>query len=106
MFATMAFEPARTVTGHPRARRRPANPHADDMSAQQRERVTRDLVPTDCGASRAGATRRRELATVLFTDIAGSTEWAFRLGDLRWSDLLMVHDTIVREQLRSCEGHE
>jgi class 3 adenylate cyclase len=42
-----------------------------------------------------------ELATVLFTDIVGSTELAGSLGDRRWRDLLDRHDeTAAREVSR------
>ena len=34
----------------------------------------------------------RVLATVLFTDIVGSTERAAEIGDRRWRDLLEQHD--------------
>jgi class 3 adenylate cyclase len=36
------------------------------------------------------------LATVLFTDIVGSTEQASRLRDRRWRELLNVHDELAR----------
>jgi class 3 adenylate cyclase len=39
----------------------------------------------------AGATPNRVLASLLFTDIVGSTEAAARLGDEAWHDLLSVH---------------
>jgi pimeloyl-ACP methyl ester carboxylesterase len=48
----------------------------------------------------------RVLATVLFTDIVGSTERAAALGDRRWRVLREQHDTIVRRELtrnRGCE---
>ena len=48
----------------------------------------------------------RALATVLFTDIVGSTETATQLGDRQWSDLLERHDAIVRRQLESFRGRE
>jgi class 3 adenylate cyclase len=35
------------------------------------------------------------LATVLFTDIVGSTERAAELGDRRWRELLQVHDDLA-----------
>jgi pimeloyl-ACP methyl ester carboxylesterase len=38
----------------------------------------------------------RVLATVLFTDIVGSTELAADLGDRRWRDLLDRHNALVR----------
>lgn len=48
----------------------------------------------------------RVLATVLFTDIVGSTEKAVELGDARWRDLLQEHHTIVRRQLARFRGAE
>ncbi len=48
----------------------------------------------------------RSLATVLFTDIVGSTETAARLGDRRWRDLLERHDATVRNALALHRGHE
>jgi class 3 adenylate cyclase/pimeloyl-ACP methyl ester carboxylesterase len=46
----------------------------------------------------------RVLATVLFTDIVGSTERAARLGDRRWRDLLATHDTLVRADVDRFRG--
>ena len=46
------------------------------------------------------------LATVLFTDIVGSTERAAELGDRRWRDLLERHDAVVRAQLDRFRGRE
>ncbi|MFL5959896.1 MAG: adenylate/guanylate cyclase domain-containing protein [Gaiellaceae bacterium] len=48
----------------------------------------------------------RVLATVLFTDIVGSTERAVELGDRRWRDLLGAHDTAVRRELERFRGRE
>jgi class 3 adenylate cyclase/pimeloyl-ACP methyl ester carboxylesterase len=48
----------------------------------------------------------RVLATVLFTDIVGSTERATQLGDQHWRDLLGRHDRIVRKQLDRHRGRE
>ncbi|MCI0347395.1 MAG: adenylate/guanylate cyclase domain-containing protein, partial [Chloroflexi bacterium] len=48
----------------------------------------------------------RVLATVLFTDIVGSTERASSLGDRRWRDLLQAHDSIVRNELGRYRGRE
>ena len=39
----------------------------------------------------------RALATVLFTDIVGSTELAAELGDRRWRQTLEQHDRLTRE---------
>ncbi len=48
----------------------------------------------------------RVLATVLFTDIVGSTERAVALGDRAWSDLLERHHDTVRGELRRHRGVE
>jgi class 3 adenylate cyclase len=44
----------------------------------------------------AAGQARRLLATVLFTDIVGSTERAQVVGDQRWRELLDVHDELAR----------
>ena len=48
----------------------------------------------------------RSLATVLFTDIVGSTRRAEELGDARWRQLLDEHDAAVRRQLTLWKGRE
>jgi len=48
----------------------------------------------------------RVLATVLFTDIAGSTELAAELGDRAWRDLLGRHHAVVRALLERFHGIE
>jgi class 3 adenylate cyclase len=48
----------------------------------------------------------RVLATVLFTDIVGSTDRAASLGDRRWSDLLEFHHASVRRELTRFRGRE
>ena len=48
----------------------------------------------------------RVLATILFTDIAGSTERAAEVGDRRWRELLGRHDALARAQLERYRGRE
>jgi len=48
----------------------------------------------------------RVLATVLFTDIVGSTARAAELGDQRWRDLLTSHHAVVRSELARFRGRE
>jgi class 3 adenylate cyclase len=48
----------------------------------------------------------RVLATVLFTDIVGSTERASALGDHAWRQLLDAHDATVRTHLERHRGKE
>jgi pimeloyl-ACP methyl ester carboxylesterase len=48
----------------------------------------------------------RVLATVLFTDIVGSTERAAELGDRRWRELVGAHEAAVRRELDRFRGRE
>ena len=48
----------------------------------------------------------RVLATMLFTDIVGSTERASGLGDAAWKRLLELHNEVVRRQLVRFRGRE
>jgi class 3 adenylate cyclase len=55
---------------------------------------------------REAATPDRVLATVLFTDLVGSTARAVELGDRRWRDLLEQHHASVRRELTRFDGIE
>ncbi len=48
----------------------------------------------------------RVLATVLFTDIVGSTQRAGELGDRAWGELLERHDQIARAAIARFRGQE
>jgi len=48
----------------------------------------------------------RVLATVLFTDIVGSTEQASELGDSRWKELLQRYYGLARTELDRFRGRE
>ena len=48
----------------------------------------------------------RVLATILFTDVVGSTERAGELGDQAWSELLEQHHALVRRELDRFRGEE
>jgi class 3 adenylate cyclase len=48
----------------------------------------------------------RVLATVMFTDIVGSTQKAAELGDARWRELLAAHHEAVRRELERFKGRE
>jgi class 3 adenylate cyclase len=69
----------------------------DDTLAEIREFLT---------GRRETATPDRVLATVLFTDLAGSTALASELGDRRWRDLLEQHNAAVRRELMRFGGQE
>lgn len=65
-----------------------------------------DEVEQFLTGARRGAEPDRMLATVLFTDIVGSTERAAELGDRRWCDLLEAHHRQVRSLLSRYHGRE
>jgi class 3 adenylate cyclase len=52
------------------------------------------------------ADSERVLATILFTDIVGSTERAARIGDSAWRTLLQQHHAVVRRELARYQGRE
>ncbi|MGZ8595788.1 MAG: adenylate/guanylate cyclase domain-containing protein [Actinomycetota bacterium] len=52
------------------------------------------------------AALERFLATVMFTDIVGSTEAGARMGDHAWKDLVESHHARVRGQLARFRGRE
>jgi pimeloyl-ACP methyl ester carboxylesterase/class 3 adenylate cyclase len=56
--------------------------------------------------SRGARESERALATILFTDIVGSTAKAAELGDRSWRALLERHDAAVRRQLTLHRGRE
>jgi hypothetical protein len=55
---------------------------------------------------RSASAPERVLATILFTDIVGSTAMAAEVGDRRWRELLEQHHALVREQLTRYRGQE
>jgi class 3 adenylate cyclase len=69
----------------------------DDVLAEIREWLT---------GQREAATPDRVLATVLFTDLVGSTARATELGDRRWRELLEQHHAAVRHELERFGGRE
>ena len=64
-----------------------------------------DQVETFVHGSRASTGVDRMLATILFTDIVGSTETAARLGDHAWKALLGQHDDLTRQLVQRFRGH-
>ena len=54
----------------------------------------------------APAVPDRVLATIMFTDIVGSSERAATLGDRAWRDLLARHNAAVRRELSRFNGEE
>ena len=69
----------------------------EDVIAEVREFMT---------GVREAAQPDRVLATVLFTDVVGSTQRASELGDRRWRDLLELHHERIRKELERFRGRE
>jgi class 3 adenylate cyclase len=66
-----------------------------------------DEVEEFLTGTRARATRdHRQLATILFTDIVGSTRLAAERGDAEWKELIRRHDGVVRGHLDLYRGRE
>ena len=80
-------------------------PGGDNYVGTFNERLVEEISEFLTG-SRAPAKIDRLLASVLFTDIVGSTDHAASLGDKSWRALLDRHDAIVRQQLRRFNGRE
>ena len=79
----------------------PGNDHLFFLHEQIGDAIEEFLT----GSIRA-AESHRVLATVLFTDIVGSTALAEQLGDRRWRDLLDAHHATVRRELSRARGKE
>jgi pimeloyl-ACP methyl ester carboxylesterase len=65
-----------------------------------------DEIETFLTGVRRGPTPDRVLTTVLFTDIAGSTERAAAMGDHDWAGLLERHHVAIRRELSRFQGRE
>ena len=71
-------------------------------SLDEIERFLRDIWGTVAHAQEPD----RVLATVMFTDIVGSTAKAAEVGDARWRELVERHHLLVRRQLARARGRE
>jgi pimeloyl-ACP methyl ester carboxylesterase len=81
-------------------------PGADHMMWTGDPAAILDEIEEFLTGVRRGPEPDRVLATVLFTDVVGSTELATRLGDRAWRDLLARHHAAVRRELDRWRGRE
>jgi class 3 adenylate cyclase len=65
-----------------------------------------DWNPSSAFAQAEGGGFRRVVATLLMTDIVGSTERAREIGDGLWRELLAEHNLLVRRVLDRFRGRE
>jgi class 3 adenylate cyclase/pimeloyl-ACP methyl ester carboxylesterase len=89
--------PGATLKLFPGADHVPWVGHQEDVLGEIEEFLT---------GARHPDTHDRVLATILSTDIAGSTELVSRLGDRSWRDLLERHHAVVRRELERYRGRE
>ena len=82
----------------------PGNAHAP--FAGDSERVLRELRRFVSAVRDEEAEFDRVLATVLFTDLVGSTERAAALGDRAWREIVERHHTVIRGLLARYRGTE
>ena len=75
-----------------------ADPVGNGLLLDEAEAFLRDLDPS--------AEPERVLATILVTDIVGSTKRAAELGDAGWRELLGRHNELVRKKLLEHRGVE
>jgi pimeloyl-ACP methyl ester carboxylesterase len=68
---------------------------ADALVAEVEEFLVGARTPSDID---------RVLATILFTDIVGSTDHAARQGDRAWREVLGSHDTLTRSEIDRHRG--
>jgi class 3 adenylate cyclase len=79
-------------------------PGADAALMWETPELALDLIEEFLTGVRRTAEPTRVLATVLFTDIVGSTGQAMRLGDRRWRQLLNMHDELAGRLVEEFHG--
>ena len=77
----------------------------DHMPAIRADEIVDEIEEFLTGVRPAPASDRI-LATILFTDLVGSTERVESLGDVAWASLLGSHHEVVRRQLTRFSGEE
>jgi class 3 adenylate cyclase len=81
-------------------------PGADHLMWTGDAAVMLDEIEGFLTGVRRGPEPDRVLATILFTDIVGSTERAASLGDRAWSALVGRHHAAIRRELERFRGRE
>ena len=103
--AVVPIETARAVAAAIPDARLEELPGEDHLAYLGSWEAITDAVATFLGELTGGPSApTRRLATVVFTDIVGSTERAAELGDGPWRELLARHDEIARAQIEDGGG--
>ena len=98
------IEHAKYLADHIRGARLVELPGSDTQLYTEASDEILDLIEEFLTGTRRVPEADRVLATVLFTDIVGSTERAAALGDRRWKEILNAHDSLVRERIEAFRG--
>jgi class 3 adenylate cyclase len=100
-------EESRWIAGQIPAARLVSLPGPDHMLLSgDTDAVVDEIERFLTGTIRTAPQLDRVLATVLFTDLAGSTRHLTRVGDRGWAELVGQHHAIVRELLNTYRGRE
>jgi class 3 adenylate cyclase len=102
----VSADQARFVAQHIDGARFIEIPGSDAYLFTDRSDDVLDEVEEFLTGTRPSRPTERALATVMFTDIVGSTERAVALGDRRWRNLLVQHHLLVRRELDRFHGVE
>jgi class 3 adenylate cyclase len=103
-FHAVPIEQSRYLAEHIAQARLVELPGADVVLVYETPELATDLIEEFLTGVRRTAEPTRVLASVLFTDIVGSTEQASRLGDRRWRELLDMHDELTRRLVEEFGG--
>jgi class 3 adenylate cyclase len=79
---------------------------AGSVLSEDNTRAIADTIRRYIGVERSATELDAVLATVLFTDIVGSTERQAQIGDRAWKELVERHHAVVRAALQRWRGVE
>lgn len=105
-FGLLSPDHAQYLATHIQGARLELLPGSDALILRPGDEKVLGLVEEFLTGTRQIVTDDRVLATVLFTDIARSTELAAQMGDARWRDIQRKHHEIVRNELAHFRGRE
>ena len=103
-FGLVPIEHGRYLAEHIGGARLVELPGADGPLVWETPELALDVIQEFLTGARRAVAPDRLLATVLFTDIVGSTQQAERLGDRRWRELLELHDQAARRWVEAFGG--
>jgi class 3 adenylate cyclase len=104
LFATVPIDQGRYLAEHIPGAKLVELEGADASLVHEGGDLVVDLIEEFVTGERRGGRSDRVLATVLFTDIVGSTQLAGRLGDVKWRELLDAHDDLSRRSVERFDG--